>query len=320
MINGIHLTKALAGWRIPDLPAETGGAKKGLDIEAVKLLIRRNLVADPKDGHLQIAVIDWLYKLVRGNIKRGRIFELGEVLITRQADCLGYTQLLSALGNIFGLELGIVEVLIDNAGRYVPHHVNLLNLPDGNRRFIDAWYGSTNINHRRIGALVDGVLRDIDATEPGRVGELKGLPEGCIEAIILYIKGNRSLQREEPDKAIRYYSRAIRLYPNNSRAFYNRALAYEMKGELKKAELDYARALKDESGLIRVLSTTCDLEDLIKLDEKGINETEQGVYLFYKGFRTGAPTSYEEISRKCGLPVEEVSRIVSRVESRVRTD
>ena len=308
---------ALADWHIPGLPVELrGNITQKLDLEAVEVLIRQRLSDDVEDrSRMQIAAADWLYRLIRSNVKRGRAFELDEVLSAGRADCLGYARLFSALGHRFGLELGTVEVLIDNAGRYVPHHVNLLNLYDGTYRFIDAWYGSTNINHRRIGAMVNGRPGDVDRDELGGIHVLKGLPERCIEAITLYIKGNRCLERDELDKAIRYYSEAIELYPGNSRAFYNRALAHEGKGETEKAGADYAQALKDESRLIRVLATTEELEKLIMLDEKGIGEEEQDIYLWHKGFKTGVPVGYEEIRRKHGISPGEVEKIISKVES-----
>ena len=288
------LDSAILDWHIPELPVELrGNTRQKPDLEAA---------------------VDLLYRLVRSNIKRGRAFELDVVLSTRRADCLGYTRLFFALGR-FGLELGIIEVLIDNAGRYVPHHVNLLNLPDGTRRFMDAWYGSTDINHRRIGALVDGRPEDIDSGELKKIHDIEGLPDYCIEAITLYIKGNRCLERDELDRAIKYYSGAIDLYPNNSRAFYNRAIAHERKGVTAEAELDYARALKDESSLIRVLARTDELESLIALDEKDISEEEQDIYLWHKGFKTGAPAEYGEIGRKYEIPPEEIEKIISKVES-----
>ncbi len=312
-----HPDTALASWHMPQLPTELKGTEK-LDIESVRLLANQRLAEDgdaEKRSRVQIAILGWLYCLVRSNVKRGGAFELDEVLSTQRADCLGYAKLFSALGPEFGLELGIVEVLVDNSGRYVPHYVNLLRLSSGNYRFLDAWYGSTDISHRRIGALVNGQLKDIDRDELRGMHDLKGLPEHCLDAITLYIKGNRCLERNELDEAIRHYSEAIELYPNNSRAFYNRALAHERKGEAEEAKLDYAQALKDEPSLIRVLAKIEALEALISLDEKGIREKEQDIYLWHKGFKTGEQAGYEEIGRKYKTSPEDVKRIISTVES-----
>jgi len=310
----MHLDSSLIGWQVPELPEEPGGSGgRTPELGAVKAIIRRRLSTNTGDmSRVQIAVSDWLYDLVRGNVRRGRAFELDEVLSTRRADCLGYARLFSALGAEFGLEIGVVEVLIDNAERYVPHHVGLLNLANGTHRFLDAWYGSRDIHHRRLGALVNGKPRDIDREELSEIRDLRGLPEACLEAITLYIKGNGCLARNDLDKAIDYYSAAIRLYPGNSRAYYNRAIAREAKGE-SAAEADYAQALHDESSLIRVLATTYGLEELIRLDEKGIGEWEQAIYLWHKGYKTGASAGYEEIGREYGVSPEDVKKIIDRV-------
>lgn len=312
-----NLDKALSRWQIPDLPEEIREGARQPDIPSLTRLIHNYLSTDaPNLSRRQIAVAEWLYALVRRNIKRGRIFELDEVLATGHADCLGYVQLFATLGGKFGLKLRIVEVLVDNAGRHVPHYVNLLRPADGAYRFIDAWYGSTNINHRRIAALVEGKLRDINREELGMIKDIEGLPDYCIEALALYIRGNRYLESGEYDEAIALYSQAITLYPDNSRAYYNRAIAYEKKGETAKATADYAQALKDESSLIRVLASIHELEPLIKLDEAGISEEQQDIYLWRKGYKTGELTEYEEISRTYGIPLESVKEIVAEVERR----
>jgi len=316
-IPGI-IDSSFGTWHIPQLPAELKiAATQKLDLEAVRLVISQKL-AEARDSEdrsrIQIAISYWLYCLLRSNVKRGRAFELDQVLTTGRADCLGYAKLFSAIAPGFGLELGIVEVLIDNTGRYVPHHVNLLKLARGTYRFIDAWYGSEDMSHRRIGALVNGRPKDIDGEELSGIQDLRGLPDHCVDAITLYVKGNRCLERDELGEAIKHYSEAIDFYPNNSRAFYNRALAHERKGEAEEAKLDYAQALKNESNLIRVLATVDELEPLIRLDEKGIGEEEQDIYLWHKGFKTGEQVGLKEISQKCNIPREEVKMVISRVE------
>lgn len=314
-----NLDRALTSWRVPVPPSELKRAGVNqYHLQTVQVLAAERLAeARSRESRstIETAIADWLYDVVRRNVKRGRVFELDEVLASRRADCLGYARLFATLGPRFGLELGVVEVVVDNAGRCVPHHVSLLNLSNGTRRFIDAWYGSKDIGHRRIGALVDGRPRDIDEGELGEVRELRGLPEHCVDAIVLYIKGNRHLERSELDEAIRCYTRAVELYPNNTRAFYNRALAHDRRGEAEEAALDYAEALKDESSTVRILASIEEIEGLVKLDEAGVSEEEQDIYLSHRGFKTGEAVGCEELGRKYGIPPQEVAKVVSRVET-----
>ncbi|MDD5127380.1 MAG: tetratricopeptide repeat protein [Dehalococcoidales bacterium] len=313
----IDLETALSRWQIPALPADMTADAAKPDIITLVSVVRQYLAAGAADqSRRQVAVAEWLTKVVRRNIKRGRIFELSEVLSAGRADCLGYVQVLAALGDKFGLPLGIVEVLMDNAGRYVPHYVNLITLTDGTCRFIDAWYGATDIRHRRMAGLVDGTVRDFNYEELPDIKRLEGLPGSCLEALLLYIRGNRHLARGEYGAAIAEYTRAISLYPANSRIYYNRAVAREKKGDLENSAADYAKAFKDEAGLIRVLARVGDLEPLIKLDEAGISEEGQDIYLWHKGYKTGAPVGDGEISRRSDLPLVKVKEIINEVERR----
>ena len=241
-----ELDEALSHWDIPESPPSTS-----------KLLMS-----------------NWLYDLVRRNVKRGRIFQLRDVLLQQQADCLGYAKLLSRLGQKFALDIGIVEVVIDNGGRYTPHYVNLIKFSSGERKFMVLWYGSRNIKHRRIGAQVkEGErwqIKDLDWSELESVEDIRGLPSTSVDGITYYILGNRHLEkgirevdREELDSAIAHYSRAINLYPGYARAYFNRATAYENKGKREKAEADYTQALRDESSQIRVLAR--EHEDVIEV-------------------------------------------------------
>lgn len=299
----------LADWTLPSPPL-------GLKVQRLRVLraqIRIRLSGEPNPGRkslLELEVAEWLFELVRANIKRGRAFELEEVLAKREADCLGYARLLSFLGSRFGLDMGVVEVIIDLAGRHVPHHANLLNLSGGERRLLDFWYASPNITHRRIGALADGKLRDLNWEELPSISRLQGLPRSSLRAITLYIQGNRCLEEDKLDEAIKLYSQAIRLYPQNSRAFYNRGVAFDRKGDRRRAEEDYRRALSDEASLARVLARVEELEKA-ELDAKGLSREEQEAYLLHKGFRTGTELSAEEISRRLGMPLKRVKEVLS---------
>jgi len=260
-------------------------------------------------------------------VKRGRIFQLRDVLHHRQADCLGYAKLLHSLGQRFGLDIGIVEIVIDNGGRYTPHYVNLIKLSPGRRQFMDLWYGSRDIRHRRIGAQVKEGRRwrtkDLDWDELEEVEDIRGLPSPSVDGITHYILGNRHLERgirdadrEELDSAIAHYSKAINLYPGYARAYFNRAIAYENEGKYEKANLDYAQALRDKASQIRVLATEHEeVIQLLELDRANIGMKEQEIYLLRRGFITGEQTSSADIAKRYGISESEVDDIISTIES-----
>ena len=276
------------------------------------------------------ACLDWLCDLTRANVKRGRVFELDQVLQEGAADCLGYAKTLVLLGGRFALDIGIVEVVIDNAGRYVPHVANILNLANGRRRFVDLWYGSRNANHRRWGLQVrEGttcLIKDVSQDDMDRLTGVEGLPMKAVDAITCYIMANRHLEHglrygeeEELAQAMKYYDLAIRLYPQNARFYFNRAVAYENMGEPQKAEAGYARALQDEASQIRVLAREYpETTQLIELDERGISPRDQEVYLLRKGFVTGEEVDRGAVAVRCKVSSEEVERIVSEIEARLR--
>jgi len=277
----------------------------------------------------QSARANWLYDAVRRNVKRGRFFQLRDVLYHQQADCLGYAKLMSCLGKRFALDISIVEIVIDNGGRYVPHYVNLLKLPYGKRQFMDLWYGAKDVKHRRIGALIkEGKawrIKDLDWHELERLEDIRGLPPQAVEGITHYILGNRHLERgiqgknrDELDCAIACYTEAISLYPGYARAHFNRAIAYENKGKYERATSDHAQALRDEESQIRVLAREHeDVIGLIELDRANIGAREQEIYLLGKGFITGREVSFADVATHFEIPEDEASRIISAIEAKL---
>ena len=114
-------------WHRPRLPdrfkylAPTSSDSSVLELAH---LVRERLVEVQRERHksrLEVELVSWLCDFIRINVKRGRVFDLREVLQGGSADCLGYVKLFTLLGRLFGLDAGAVEVVIDNAGRYVPH-------------------------------------------------------------------------------------------------------------------------------------------------------------------------------------------------------
>lgn len=300
-----EVERALSSWNIPEMPSLTSGQMK-----------------------LEVTMVDWLWHLIRQNVKRGRFFLLTDVLAHKQADCLGFAQLLNCLGRRYGLDIGIVEVIIDNAGRYTPHYVNILKLSPNKWQCLDLWYGSKNIRHRRIGAQVKAEdrweIRDLDWEDLQRAEDIQGLPQSYVEGIIYYILGNRHLERgirlnrqEDLDTAIACYTEAIHLYPGYARAYFNRAIAYENKGNYAKACEDYTQALRDEASQLRVLAREYEeVVRLMDLDKANVGGREQEIYLLRKGFITGQEVASATVARQFGISEREVNGIISQIEAK----
>jgi tetratricopeptide (TPR) repeat protein len=216
--------------------------------------------------------------------------------------------------------VGVIEVVMDNAGRYVPHTAALVRLENRRWRFIDLWYGSKNIRHQRVGLQTKQggawQIEDLDLKELSSREEVCYLPDPCVDAITLYIRGNRHLEEQEYDAAIGCYSEAIRLYPSNARFCYNRAIAYENLGEHERAKADYAHALSDDAAIIRILATEHDeVISLLGLDARGIDSLAQEMYLLYHGFTTGREVPLSRVARRFGLSEVETKAVLSSVEA-----
>lgn len=311
-------------WQRPVLPIRRRYLGEGSVVELAHV-VSQGLAKMQSGGYknqLGVRLIGWLYDFIRANVKRGRVFDLGQVLLQGSADCVGYAKLFTLLGRLFGLDVGVIEVVVDNAGRYVPHTAAMVRLENRRRRFIDLWYGSKNIRHLRVGLQVKqgGAWRieDLDLKELGVRGEVCYLPDSCVDAITLYIRGNRHLDRQEYDAAIDCYSKAIRLYPGNARLFYNRAIAYENLGESEKAKADYAHALSDDAAIIRILATEHDeVISLLDLDARGIGSSAQEMYLLHRGFATGRKVPLPRVAKRFGLSEAETRAILSSMEAEI---
>jgi len=302
--------KSLERWDIiAGCPACTDQANKQLNELAEHSTAMLASMSEIKRAQLEASLVDWLYVLVRHNIKRGRFWELSDLLTQHQADCLGYARILTFLANSFGLESGVVEVVQDNRGKYVPHCVCLVKLADGQKRLIDSWYGSANICHQivvaRIKVIDSLVTKQLPMTMVRSTREVYGLRMEQVAGLSFYILGNSYLKRDMETEAVECYNVSLWLYPENPRTLFNRAIASERIQATKQAQTDYQRAFSIDSSLAKILATTEDIEPLIELDEKRVSESDQQVYLLRKGFITGSEEGWSEIARRCERsPVE----------------
>lgn len=307
-----RLSNLLRKWRHPAVPAS---------LEKAVQCLWDGGKPENAPKQLEREILDWLYTFIRLNIKRGPVFDFAEALRTRRADCLAYCKLFTALGRRMGLDAGIVDVLIDSGGRYAPHTANLVKTSGHKPRFIDLWYGSRDIRHRRLGLQVkEGnrrVVRDVNFPELKGL-EVSYLPDKCVDGITLYVLGNRHLSRSELKQAVQCYARSIALYPESIRPFYNRAIAFERLGELRRANSDYEAAFRDESSLIRTIAREHpEITALSQLDEKAIDERGQEIYLLRRGVITGKAVPIALIAARYGIPEDRARAMLSGVERRL---
>lgn len=312
-----ELDKALASWEFPFTPK---GSPTHLNLRETLDWIKGQLATEETRLKTELPTLEWIFDLVRANVKRGRFFELRRAFGERKADCLAYSQILKLLGERASLNVGVIEVLIDNTGRIVSHPANLFKPLRGKWRIVDLWYGSKDINHRRIGAMLkergEWGIRDIDRDEFMKIEDIAGLPSQCVSALTWYTYGNIFLNRRLWDRAIECYSNAISLYPQNARFYFNRALAYEQKGDLELALKDREYALRDEASLIRVMAEEQeDITKLILLDERGINQRDQELYLLSQGYITGQKENLNELAKRFNTSAEEIKQKLEEIEN-----
>lgn len=207
------------------------GCPSHSDLKQIQDRIRYELNQEEKILKAELLALDWIYNLVRANIKRVRFFEVKRALKEGKADCLAYSQILKFVAEKFSLNIGIIEVIVDNAGRAVFHAANIFKPSQGRWRIIDLWYRSKDINHQRIGAMIkegsEWKIKDIDKGEFSEAEDIAGLPFECINALSWYTYGNIFLNRGLWDEAIECYDHAIALYPQNVRFYFSRSIAYE---------------------------------------------------------------------------------------------
>ena len=257
-------------------------------------------------------LVDWLCRVIRNNIKRGKYWNLSDVLSWDSADCLGYAKLFSFLGRAFGLDTGVIEVLQDNRGAYVPHFVSLVNLSDGKKKLVDLWCGSTAIKHRLMTARIEEkeklVLKNLTMAALESATQVCGLAPEHLSGVDFYVLGNSFLEREMITEAVNCYDISIWLYPINTRALFNQAIAFERMGKTEKAKENYRRLFSMTQSFLRVLSNIEEMKSLICLDERKIEDRDQKIYLLRKGFITGKREPWKEIANKLNRSPGEIQK------------
>ena len=95
-------------------------------------------------------------------------------------------------------------------------------------------------------SVVDGIRKTVTDMQSQAKSSPTVTPEEIetLEFFLTFHRGNFLLMLKQIDGALKAYSRAIELSPNNAEAYNNRGVTYQEKGELDRAIEDYSKAIQ----------------------------------------------------------------------------
>ncbi len=184
-----------------------------------------------------------------------KLFDLGDVIKHRQAQCVGFSQLFYVLGNSVGLSVKTINVAELMVPGPLPagygHMACTIGLPDSKVIMIDLYYVFPKL------LISTPFIIEKEFTKVGNYWELKDkenplgihrriqiLDKKGLIAAIYTERGTAYANQGQFTKAISDYNRAIELNPKYAEAYTNRGLAHRMLGQLTKAISDYNKAIQ----------------------------------------------------------------------------
>ena len=180
-------------------------------------------------------------------------FELSDVIEHRQANCLGYSQLIYIIGNAIGLSVRPMDVLdpvISVKGDANKGHMAcIVDLSDGRSVMADVLllYDSPS----RAFKFEDHFVKDGNDWELryqfNRLlihRKIRLLDRKELIAMICYHRGVVYKSKGEYDRAILEYNKAIEIDPGFAKAYNGRGNVHQSKGEYDQASLDFTKAIE----------------------------------------------------------------------------
>jgi tetratricopeptide (TPR) repeat protein len=180
-----------------------------------------------------------------------KFFDLADVIKHKQAQCLGYSQLLYITGNSVGLSVQAIEVVELTTGLLLPeagHIASIVTLTDGRTRMVDL---APN------GFISKPFLMEEEFAKAGNYWELKDKTNALgihrriqildANGLIGSIYTNRGAfyaKLGQHTQAISHFTKAIELNPKYAKAYSNRGAAYTKLGQHTQAISDYSHAIE----------------------------------------------------------------------------
>jgi len=222
---------------------------------------------------------------IRKQFNPGYVFELSNVIENRQANCLGYSQLIYIIGNTVGLKVRSIDVLNqvkfeenDSTGGHVACIVDLF---DGRVAMVDmTWFYSGSLFFK----LEDHFIKI------GNFWELKNndnpllihrrfrfLDRKGFLAILYNNRGGVYNSKGKHDRAILKYNRAIEIDTKCAKAYNNRGNTYKDKGDFKRAIQDYTKAIEIDPSYAKAFTNRGNAFDAIGKHERAIEDHTKAI-------------------------------------------
>ena len=179
---------------------------------------------------------------------KGKCFDLADVIEHKQANCLGYSQLLYILGNSTELSVKTIGVTQKMDATPSVHVACIVGLTDGKTMMVDLAFRFTvskpfKLEEEFIKVGNYWELKDknnpLGIHRRIQISDRNGLIAG-----VYYNQGNDYYELGQHTQAISDYTKAIELDPNYAMAYTNRGNAYRRLGQYTKAVLDYTKAIE----------------------------------------------------------------------------
>ena len=205
-------------------------------------------------ARIEESVLQGLCERIRRQFNNnGLAFELSDIIENRQADCLGFSQLIYIVGNAVGLSVKPIDVLEHRSveGNARERHITcIMDLFDGQVVMADmTWFYKVSLPFKledqfvKVGNYWE--LRDKD--NPFELHKrIRLLDRRGLIAAIANNRGYVYVSKGEYEQAILEYNKVIEFDSGFTKAYNDRGNTYAKKGEFEQAILEYNKAIEIE--------------------------------------------------------------------------
>ncbi|MEJ2704774.1 MAG: tetratricopeptide repeat protein, partial [Sedimentisphaerales bacterium] len=210
-------------------------------------------IAEAQFVEVEANIVNELGQRIRKEISfHEGLFELADIIKTKQAQCLGYSQLVYILGYSLNLPVRVIDVLELHSSEPLPsrfsHVACLVNLADGRSIMVDLVPGgfiSRPFTLEEEFAKVGNYWELKDESNPLKIHRRIQIRDR--NGLIAHVHDNRGnvyTDSGQFDKALSEYAKAIELNPTYAEAYNNRGGVYADLGQFDRAISERTRAIE----------------------------------------------------------------------------